>query len=523
MASHFKWYPSDEEVVVPFNARYSFPSQANKAVKLTPRIPPKSGSSFTPGQVIRLEFPAQGYVNPINTTLEFDVTISDWGTPNNAVTRFQNNIQSIFSRVRLLYGATPIEDVINYNTIVRALTEWTATNQTNSMDHTSIAEGIGGVVVGTDGDASNNTFGLVNVRQAYIQGIDNSNGTAPATPVFGNGGVKFGTCYATRRYQVNFALGLFTQDKLIPTKFMASQLAIELTLESAPACMITISGASAPSGTAATYSVSNVNLIPEILEFDASYDALFLQGLREGGVPIKFATWHTYIFSTGGSSTMNLQIQERSRSVKALFAVQRKGTASAYLDSGALLFSSNGSLQNYQYRIGGRYFPAAPVQTTTVVGGAVTNGGAEAYLELQKALNQVGDYRLSTSVNTLRWALPPFSSAIGLNGNSSSDSDLDYASDITTFSSSVPTAKMITIGASSPFSGSVGSACFAAAIDLETSNGVEISGLNAEEQSDISLLMQFSSAQTSTNVIEVYSYFDSMIILRENNVLELIQ
>lgn len=60
MASHFKWYPSDSEVVVPFNARYSFPSQANKAVKMTPRIPPKTGQTFPAGSVIRLEFPAQG-------------------------------------------------------------------------------------------------------------------------------------------------------------------------------------------------------------------------------------------------------------------------------------------------------------------------------------------------------------------------------------------------------------------------------------------------------------------------------
>lgn len=60
MSAHFKWYPSSEEVVVPWNARYSFPSQANKAVKITPRIPPKSGGIFNPGQVIRVEFPAQG-------------------------------------------------------------------------------------------------------------------------------------------------------------------------------------------------------------------------------------------------------------------------------------------------------------------------------------------------------------------------------------------------------------------------------------------------------------------------------
>lgn len=59
MASHFKWYPSSEEVTVPWMAQYSFPSQANKSVKMTPRIPPKNGSTFTPGQVIRCEFPAQ--------------------------------------------------------------------------------------------------------------------------------------------------------------------------------------------------------------------------------------------------------------------------------------------------------------------------------------------------------------------------------------------------------------------------------------------------------------------------------
>lgn len=39
------------------------------------------------------------------------------------------------------------------------------------------------------------------------------------------------------------------------------------------------------------YCVSNVNLIPEILEFDASYDTAFLQGLQNGGVPLKFCSW----------------------------------------------------------------------------------------------------------------------------------------------------------------------------------------------------------------------------------------
>lgn len=224
----------------------------------------------------------------------------DWSvsTSNYAITRFQNNIQSIFSRVRLLYGSTPIEDIINYNVIVRALTEWTGTTQIGTMDQTSISDGIGGVVYGLEGDggAGFPKSGLVNIRQAYIQGIDNSvnttangtaalptgDGSAGSTLALLNKGNGFGSVpnvkpatestpkFTTRRYQVNLALGLFTQEKLIPTKFMASQLAIELTLETDAACLFTIKDG-ANLGNPPTYRVHDVNLIPEILEFDASY------------------------------------------------------------------------------------------------------------------------------------------------------------------------------------------------------------------------------------------------------------
>jgi hypothetical protein len=309
---------------------------ANKAVKMTPRIPPKTGSKFAPGSIIRVEFPAQGYVNPSNTTLEFDVILTAPTTPVNSMVRFQNNIQSLFSRVRLLYGATPIEDVINYNQVVRMLTEWTATTQVGSLDQSSIADGIGGVVYGTEGLRADSLLlplrsGFVNIRQAYIQGIDlsaqqstsasitNTVGQGPPVTVtstlpyeqamtltqrgqgFGyvpnncdsDGNIKAdgsGTS-CIRRYQVSLALGMFNQEKLLPTKFMASQLAIEITLATAAECIFMLSNDFTNPVVAAsldpTYAVTNVNLIPEILEFDASYDAMFLKGLQEGGVPIK--------------------------------------------------------------------------------------------------------------------------------------------------------------------------------------------------------------------------------------------
>ena len=539
MSAHFKWYPSSEEVVVPWNARYSFPSQANKAVKITPRIPPKNGSAFTPGNVIRVEFPAQGYVNPINTTFEFDVTLNSYGTSGNEIVRFQNNIQSIFTRIRLLYGATPLEDIINYNVIVRALTEWTSTNQTNTMDQVSISEGIGGTCWGSDNSCTS-VQGLMNVRQAYIQGIDKSANTgAIATAGTGGGTIPnnqngtgltaTGATYCTRRYQVNLALGLLTQDKLLPVKFMASQLAIELSLEQASACIFAQPGTA--SGATPTYGVTNFNMIPEILEFDASYDAMFLRGLQEGGVPIKFSSWHTFIFNTGTSSTLNLLVQERSRSVKALFGVLRRNPPLLIVDSHALLFDScattANTMQNYQWRIGGRYFPSQPVQLSTAVGSSFPNGGCEAFVELQKALNVVGDYRLSSSVNTNRWAVTTATAGITpTGGGATAYNELDYCCNqkaiLTT--SGAPTYSLISVASASgsPFAGNVGSSCYASAVDLETSNGIEISGLNAEEQSDIAFIANWSGAQASFS-FEVYSYYDAMIILRENNVLELIQ
>lgn len=521
MSTHFKWYPSSDEVVVPWNARYSFPSQANKTVKLTPRIPPKNGSDFQPGNVIRLEFPAQGYVNPANTTLSFDVVMTAPAGSTADQVRFQNNIQSIFSRVRLLYGSTPIEDIVNYNVVVRALTEWSSSNP-SAVDQGAVSEGIGGIQFGstpttngTLGAATASTYqGLINVRQNLIQGIDNiAPDTAGANLTFGVGaGVVPNTADSSRsvrRYQVSFALGLFTQEKLIPTKFMASQLAIEITLETPAACMIH-KYAGTPT-TSPSYIVKNVNLIPEILEFDASYDSMFLMGLQQGGVPIKFSSWHTYIFSTGGASRLNLQIQERSRSVKALFAVQRRSPATFTTDSHAFHFvtksgvaASNGasapsaeSLQDYQFRIGGRYFPAAPVQCSVSAGSGIPNGGAEALVELQKALNQIGDYRLSTAISPRTWGVGlcyngqltgtparpaydyPYSEHDYSTSMICSSAGVALMSGVTAFSNAAASAG---IPKGSSFAGNTGSANFAMAIDLETSNGVEISGLNAEEQ-----------------------------------------
>jgi len=269
----------------------------------------------------------------------------------------------------LLYGANPLEDIINYNVIVRNLTEWTAGNPSFCIDQGTITDGIGNNTIGIGGrkDALSAQFGydVLNTRANLIQGCAFAAGAAAVDDVFnGHGRGVVGvtgvlpvsvlpnpdlatseagilaavkTITVTRRYQVQLALGLMTQEKLIPTKYMASQLAIELTLETPANCIVAQMGSAYTAGwqQAITYAVHNVNLIPEILEFDASYDTAFLQGLQNGGVPLKFSSWHTFLFSSANSTNVNLLIQERSRSVKSIFTVQRIAQPSFAIDNGA--------------------------------------------------------------------------------------------------------------------------------------------------------------------------------------------
>lgn len=150
-------------------------------------------------------------------------------------------------------------------------------------------------------------------------------------------------------------------------------------------------------------------------------------------------------------------------------------------------------------------------------GSAQSNGGAESYVELAKAINTLGDTRLSLSVNAARWALNPGRLTFD-SGTHTFLQDGDYDFALLGFKPSGAPVILKKSLTQSSVAGDLGSACFGMAIDLETSNGLEISGLNAEEQSDISLIIRYSHAQQANFAYDVFTYIDAMIVLKENNV-----
>lgn len=540
MSSHFLFH-SEASETVPANARYSFPTQASRVIKSQVKVPPRTGinynnlSASNKGNLIQIVIPAQGYLNPLESYLRFDLTLVAAAVTGVIGLRPIDCIHSVFRRMRILYGSLVIEDIQNYATLVRMLTN-VAVN-TNYQDRQGcILEGMG-----TDAQraalhnyAYSGGQGVGQIQGVIAGGVNFSNaGTQTAswgtgTGATGQGALGTSGTSVTHTYCINLASGFLTQQKLIPLKWMANQLTIELEIEE-PAGFLVQGFTSSTGGSNAslnadhvpnfyaqpsdaltsyatnfTYSLTNVYYVAELLEFDSTYDGAFYQGMMSGGVPIKFASWHNYIHALTGGTKQNLVIQERSRSIKAAFSVIRDtlDLNSKYYKTDPLWFyagsiydcqttpnATPGALslanvtnqtdlntidatqwiQEFQWRIGGRYFPSQPVRTD--------NGGAEALAELQKAINALGDYSVSSPISIQNWWR--------------------------------------------------NRGTFTMSAEFESSNGMEMSGVNAEELADLALNISWNTQNggtgaSSTALLYSFIHYDAMLIIRPNNVVELV-
>lgn len=482
MSSHFLFH-SEASETVPFNARYSYPSQASRVTKSVVKIPPRTGVTMnklgpsSKGRTIQITFPAQGYMNPLESYLRFDLKFEYEGTEPDKLDclRTLNNIHMMFRRLKISYGSLVLEDIQNYGTLVRMITNAAVEND-YSKNSGAILESMG-----TD-----------LTRARLWNGVSStSDGTSQLYGWYTEG--KLPT--VTRSFCLNLSSGLLTQQKLLPLKWLANQLTIELELEE-PAAFVVQGGTDIPGPTSSPmlsdqlvpqeyevtglapvnvagirYTLDNIYYVAELLEFDSTYDAAFYQGMLQGGVPIKFASWHGHQHVLGTNTSAVLSIQERARSIKSAFSVirSRNDLSPGLLNTDPCWFYPGGllpgaELDEYQWRVGGRYFPSQPVKC---------NSGAEPLIELQKALNVLGDYSIGTGINVYNWFVPK--------------------------------------------------GTFVIATEFESTNGAEMSGVNAEELSDLALVLKGKDVFDASQYLNTFVYYDAMLIIRPNNVVELVQ
>ena len=298
--------------------------------------------------------------------------------------RFQRGgAQNLIKRLRVMYGSLVLEDIYEYKTLLRILFE-AGVGCDYSGTHGNITDGMfSGVFQDLDStsvytetvqeDSGGNTIALAfkNPNPSILSGDQAS--VLQCAPPVGSAGVAVAltttpgssTYYKGRTtLTLNLLSGVLTQKKLIPLKWMAAQLALEITLSAEADCLV-----SGVASTTTAYKLFNVNFIAEMLEFDSAYDTAFYDGLQSGGVPLKFSSFHYHSFNLSGASNI-VQIHERARSVKFGLAVARDTTTNNvtfdsdrfFHDLGASWTASTGLVTNpgtgqiltFQWRVGGR-------------------------------------------------------------------------------------------------------------------------------------------------------------------------
>lgn len=515
MTSNFAFHPTVNEVV-PYSARYAFPNQATRQSKRTVKMTPKNNAQeYVSGSTIRFEFPASGYLNPNTTYLAFNCRVNitagafSAGTTTNKYGgfEFQNNIQSIFRRVRVLYGSLVLEDIQDYNIVQRLMTDLLIPSGTLTST-TAMYQGIGHSTMLQSGVQSN----LVTAPFDYSIQRFNYHATAATE---GTSPTNVGT--TVRRYMVPINTGVFQQKNLIPLKFMASQLQVEFEIADAVDCVIwTLGVGGTPTvPTACQVSVGQPEIVAELLEFDSEFDAAVYDILGTG-LPIYFQSYHVTTQNVQPSIQSQLNIQESSRSVRyALAAIYddtfrtlRKdahvtgcglymGQADATIDVSGCGYAQtrNGTnLDSYQWRLGGTYYPSQPVPCYAGTGANITAVDAnyadppvEAYAEVMKVFGNL------------------------------------FGDDGTFFGDALHNAFGNARRATGTGSGEdIWTQCFVMAGNFLSDRGDVISGINAEEQNDLQLILKFvgtsgTAATGTTKTVKIIVCYDNLMILGENN------
>lgn len=465
-------------------------------------ISPKYGGDYKPGDIIRLEVPAQAYLDPnefyihmrtqiyagagnqtgLDTTLpqQFQEinpkTGSTRATGRLATCQFVPGIQSVFSRVRLLAGSVVLEDIQDYPTLYRMLLETTSDKGWREGDG-FLNEG---VYDPTD----------------FEQRVTNANFHAIRS--------TFGTDNQGHVYAFRPLFGLLAAGKYIPLKYMG-QLTIELYLENQQEVLwsttsvignaattrnmfhsvapigtfpdksvdASASAMSAHSTTAAavvdypnaTYTVHDVRMHVPFVHPIESFDQAMMRQIEAGEVSIFHSSWSAHTRQIPAPTKTSLSFQERALSLKGALSCMRNSKSIRAIDED-FSFPANG-IQEYQWKLGSEYIPAQPINCL--------NGGSRALAELRKGLGLYGDddaQNMLTEENFLPVEIP---------------NQLDTIN----FSE-------LRRGASQPGS-------FFMALDLEKSSG-QASGFDSAASSvDIELLMTLTPHRTVVGQVTVPS------------------
>lgn len=376
------------------------------------RIAPKYGGDFRAGSTIRLEIPSQDWLDPDLFSISFNAKIfagngtcipsygDAYGSFNKnglhaPSCRFDNPVQTIFSRIKLLQGSTVIEDIQDYGVLMKILTNATVNKPYIDTVGSSL-EGIYDVT---------NPEQLREAKQRHAWG----NGVLGDVPENASGLNKGWT------YNVKPLLGLMRAGKYLPLKWMG-QLTIELYLEANATALISstslgsvttvtegfqpqaaadvsISGNEAADFPDAYYEISDVNMECHFVQPIEEYDKSAMALIEEKGLEIWFDTFSTHTKQFTGLGRATNSFQERAVSLKGGFAVMQNSVDLQDIRT-PITFSDN-QIEEFQWKVGSHYIPAQPIKCKY--------GASLAMPELLNTFDAYGDVGTTGSVKSVNF------------------------------------------------------------------------------------------------------------------------
>lgn len=352
--------------VVPRSARYNVLPMGIPSQRRSVRQGVQTGNSFKPDgtKIIRINIPQQSYLDCSNTYLTFRHKIHDTdGSQTNVIA--QSNLKTddacnseicmdngAYSWIRNIQvqGAdgTVLENIQNYNLLSRVLHRATQPNDHNESS-ASILQG----------------YGDISERQSW------------------------GTNTLGRTYAIQLsASGILSNSKYIPLKYLQGGLTIQIELDDFNRCH-------QANATGYSYTIDQVYLHMDLVDFSDEFDAMFRNQLASEGVNLHFDTYSSHIDTLTGSAETHLEISERASSVKSVYTVIRDNTSTTDVLTDSLGSWTSRELKNYKYTLGTTDYPRYDVNCE--------GGGAVAYAEMLKGFGTLGDINGGSEIDSNGW------------------------------------------------------------------------------------------------------------------------
>ena len=363
----------------------TFAHQVSQGVvksRIHQRFPPKYSDRFVANDVMRIEIPSTGWLDPETLTFSGTVTLRNLkrsiGMKGCGAALKNHGVQSLFDRVKIIFGSTVVEDIQEANELINLVFECTSDENYRKNYHFT-AEGVYGL---DDTRLFEKNIYDLSLTRPGLESLDDDYPAIGVDPVPDDPDDFYDGLPRDYNWTLNLS-GLLSASKYLPLRYMGSMI-IELYMAPNPEAIYSQKIGENPTSRLyhdrVFYELTNVNAEADMCTFDESFEKAAMDTIEKEGLKIHFQSWNHHSRNITSANVSDLQISERSGSVRGLiFCMKNSG-------DDQIVFIENQyhahRLEEYQFRIGQEMFPSQPIK--------VGSTGALSHLELRRFWGQIG-------------------------------------------------------------------------------------------------------------------------------------